>query len=56
MPGWTYHSAIERMGAMLFSKLEIICCAGCYVTILGLTLWAVVGSRKEEKENEHDRE
>lgn len=36
--------------------LEIILCASCYVAIMGLTIWAVIGSRKEEKENEHDRE
>lgn len=35
---------------------EIICCASMYVAILGLTLWAVIGSRKEEKENENDGE
>jgi hypothetical protein len=34
--------------------LEIILCASMYVAIMGLTIWAVSGSR--EKENEKNNE
>jgi hypothetical protein len=35
--------------------LDIILCAGCYVAIMGLTIWAVSG-RKEENEKMGERE